>query len=170
MKTKNLIVIVAISCLLLGVSSGAVMAELNGCGDGQLINETFDGNLRITGDEPCAIIGSTIAGNIRVINLRYVVLINNKVGGRIRVDGNAKIGTANVIANTVLTGNLVVRDVEFANVIENETVTGSIRVVDNINALVQKNIAAQNLRCRRNTDLDAFFNFAADPENLDCGN
>lgn len=162
-------VIGAIVCLLVG-ASGAAMAELNGCGDGLLINETFDGNLRITGDEPCAIIGSTIAGNIRVINLPYVVLINNKVGGRIRVDGNAKIGTANVIANTVLTGNLVVRDVEFANVIENETVTGSIRVVDNINALVQKNLSAQKLNCRRNTDLEAFFNFAADPENLDCGN
>ena len=160
MKTQKLLVIVAISCLLLGLSVGAAMAELNGCGDGLLINEEFDGNLRITGDETCTIIGSTIAGNISAINLPYIVLINNRVGGRIRVDGNEGIGTANVIANTVLTGNLVVRDVEFANVIENETLTGSIRVVDNINALVQKNISAKNLRCTGNTDLDAFFNFA----------
>jgi len=169
MKNQKLFVSAAIVCLLVG-ASGAAMAELNGCGDGVLLGETFDSGLRITGDEPCVIISSTIQGDIRVINLPYVLLLNNKVGGIIRVDGNAGIGVANVIANTVLGGNIVVRDVEFANVLENDTVTGNIRVNDNVKAFVQKNIAAQNLRCRRNTDLEAFFNFAADPENLDCGN
>ena len=52
MKTQKLVVIVAISCVLFGVSGGAAMAELNGCGDGVIRGESFDGNLRITGDEP----------------------------------------------------------------------------------------------------------------------
>ena len=168
MKTQKLIVIVAISCVLLSLSGGAAMAELNGCGDGQLINETFDGSLRITGDETCAIISCTIGGNIEVLNLPYILLINNRVGGGILVDGNEGIGTANVIANTVQMGNLTVRDLQIANVIENETLRGNINVNDNVDALVEKNISRQNLECRSNTDLDAFLNFAA--ETLDCGN
>ena len=162
MNSQKLIVIVAISCLLLGVSSGAAIAE--GCGDGLIQNETFDGNLRIT-DDSCTIIGSTIAGNLRIINSDYVVLLNNRVGGNLRVDGNSGNGVANVIANTVFGDRLVVRDMQTANVIENETITGNIRVIRNVSALVEKNIAAQNLICN-NTDTDAFFNFAG--EKLDC--
>jgi hypothetical protein len=156
MKTYKLLVIVAIICLLAGLSSGVAMAE--GCGDGLIQNETFSGNLRITNDS-CTIIGSTIEGNLRILNSKYVVLLNNKVGGNLRVDGNAGDGVANVVANTVFGDRLVVRDMEIANVIENETLTGDIRVVRNVNALVQKNIAAQDLRCN-NTTTDAFFNFA----------
>ena len=168
MKTQKLFVSVAVSCLLLGLSGGAAMAE--GCGDGLIQNETFDGNLRIT-DDSCTIIGSTIAGNLRVINSDYVVLINNRVGGNIRVDGNeGSDNVANVIANTVFGGKLVVRDYAIANVIENETITGNIRVINNGinngNTLVQKNIAAQDLICRRNTGLVSFFNFAGNL--LDC--
>lgn len=169
MKIQKLFVIAAISCVLLGLSVGAAMAELNGCGDGVLQNETFDGNLRITGDEPCVIIGSTIGGNLRVINLPYVLLLNNKVGGRLVVDGQEGFGVANVIANTVLTGNLVLRDLQMANAIENETLSSNIRVIDNVKALVQKNISAQNLRCRGNTDIDAFFNFAGGALQGQCG-
>jgi hypothetical protein len=168
MKTQKLLVIVAISCLLLGVSSGAAMAELEGCGDGLLINEELDGSLRITGDEPCTIISSTIGGNIHAINLPYVLLINNKVGGYLRIDGNAGFGTANVIANTVLRGYIVVNELQDANVIENETLADGIYVVNNVKALVQKNIAKQELICLWNTDLDSFLNFAGGT--LNCGN
>ena len=164
MKTQKLLVIVAISCVLFGVSGGAAMAE--GCGDGVIYNETIDGTLRVTGDEPCLIISSTIAGDIRVINLPYVLLLNNKVGGEIQVDGNAGNGVANVIANTVLGERIVVRDHEIAYVIENETLTGNIRVNRNVKAFVQKNIAAQDIRCRENTDLSAFLNLAGG--NLNC--
>ena len=159
MKTKKLLVSIAIVCLLVGVSGGAAMAE--GCGDGLLQNETF-GNLVIRG-EPCTIIGSTIEGNLRVINSDHVLLLNNKVGGNIRVrDG----GVANVIANTVFGGNLVVKNNDSANVIENETLTGNIRVTFNTTALVQKNIAAHNLICKETTsDLRAFLNFAGDTLN-----
>ena len=160
MKTQKLFVIAAIVCLLVGVSGGAAMAELNGCGDGVLRGETFDSGLRITGDEPCVIISSTIQGDIRAINLPYVLLLNNKVGGIIRVDGNAGIGVANVIANTVLGDKIVVRDNDTANVLENDAVTGDIRVIFNGKAYVQKNIAAQNMQCRENTDLNAFLNLA----------
>ena len=166
MKTQKLFVIVAISCLLLGVSSGAAMAE--GCGDGLIQNETIDGNLRIT-DDSCTIISSTITGNIRVINSDHVLLLNNKVGGRIRVDGNAGTGTANVVANTVFGGPIVVRDLENANVIENETLSkerGNIRVLGNVSALVEKNIAMIKLVCKENTELDAFVNKAG--AKLDC--
>ena len=167
MKIQKLLVIVAISCLLLGVSSGAAMAE--GCGDGLIQNETFDGNLRIT-DDSCTIIGSTIAGNLRVINSDYVVLINNRVGGNIRVDGNeGSDNVANVIANTVFGGRLVVKDLSVANVIENETLSkedGNIRVIDNFSAVVQKNIAKKNLICE-NTDTVSFFNFAGNKLNCE---
>jgi hypothetical protein len=166
MKTQKLIVIAAILCLLIGVSGGVAMAELNGCGDGVLKDETFNGGLRITGDEPCVIIGSTIQGDLRVINLPYVLLLNNKVGGIIRVDGNAGIGVANVIANTVLGDKIVVRDNEVAYVLENDAVTGDILVKFNLKAFVQKNIAAQDIRCRENTDLSAFLNLAG--QKLDC--
>ena len=160
MNTQKLLVIAAIVCLLVGVSGGAAMAELNGCGDGVLRGETFDDTLRITGDEPCVIISSTIQGDIRVINLPYVLLLNNKVGGIIRVDGNAGIGVANVIANTVLGDKIVVRDNEVAYVLENDAVTGDILVKFNIKAFVQKNIAAQDIICRENTDLSSFLNLS----------
>ena len=161
MKTQKLLVIVAISCLLLGVSSGAAMAELEGCGDGMLKDETFNSGLRITGNEPCVIIGCTIQGDIRAINLPFVLLLNNKVGGIIRVVcDEVGTGVANVIANTVLGEKIVVRDNGTAYVLENDAVTGDIRVNFNTKAFVQKNIAAQDIICRENTDLNAFFNLA----------
>jgi hypothetical protein len=156
-------VIVALVCLLVGVSGGAAMAE--GCGDGVLQNETFDGDLIIFGEESCTIIGSTIGGNLSVRGVGNVLLLNNKVGGNIRVRDN---GVANVIANTVFEGpiGLVVKNNNTANVIENETLTGSIRVTFNVTALVQKNIAVQNLICRENASLDSFINFAGN--RLNC--
>ncbi|MGD9003357.1 MAG: hypothetical protein PVH94_03275, partial [Desulfobacterales bacterium] len=85
MKTQKLLVIVAIVCVLLGLSVGVAMAE--GCPGGLIQGETFPGNLRIT-DDSCTIIGSTIQGSLRIINSDYVVLLNNRVGGNLRVDGN----------------------------------------------------------------------------------
>ena len=160
MKTQKLLVIVAISCVLYVVSVGTAMAELEGCGDGVLKDETINSDLRITGDEPCVIIGSTIQGDIRAINLPYVLFMNNRVGGIIRVDGNAGEGVANVIANTVLGDKIVVRDNEVAYVLENDVVTGDIIVKFNIKAFVQKNIAAQDIQCIENTALDASRNLA----------
>lgn len=157
-------VITLVGSLMATVTGGAALAE--GCGDGVLSNETFDGNLRIT-DDSCSVIGTKIKGNLIVLNSDHILLLNNKVGGIIRVDANAGFGTANVIANTVFGGRIVVRDLQNANVIENETLDverGNIRVIDNVKALVQKNIAARNLVCRGNTDLDAFVNFAAGEE------
>ena len=171
MKFQKLFVIAAIVCLLVGVSGGAAMAE--GCGDGLIQNETFEGNLVITDELSCSIIGSTIMGNLRVRDTANVLLLNNKVGGSIRVihtDDREGRGVANVIANTVFSGNLVVKEYATANVIENETLTGkegkgNIRVIGNTNALVQKNIAAHNLICE-NTSQDAFLNVARNK--LDC--
>ena len=155
MKTHKLLVIAAIVCLLVGTLGGAAMAE--GCGDGVLKDEVFNNGLRITGDQPCVIIGCTIQGDIRAIDLPYVLLLNNKVSGIILVrDG----GVANVIANTVLGDRIVVRDNDTAYVLENDAVTGDIRVNFNTKAVVQKNIAAQDIRCRENTDLNALLNLA----------
>jgi len=174
MKFQKLFVIAAIVCLLVGVSGGAAMAE--GCADGLIQNETFEGNLVITDELSCSIIGSTIMGNLRVRDTANVLLLNNKVGGSIRVihtDDREGRGFANVIANTVFSGNLVVKEYATANVIENETLTGkegkgNIRVIGNTNALVQKNIAAHNLICKETTaDLRAFLNFGGNK--LDCG-
>ena len=167
MKSLKLFVSVAVSCLLLGVSGGAAMAE--GCGDGVLYNEPFNGNLVITDEESCAIIGNDIPGNLRASNVSNLLLLNNKVGGTIRVEGIKSQDTANVVANTVFQGRIIVKDYEQANVIENETLNpdeGNIRVSDNISALVQKNIAARNLRCPGNTTVDSFLNAAG--MNVNC--
>jgi len=156
MKTQKLLVIVTISCVLLGVSGGAVMAT--GCGDGLIQNETFDGNLVIIGDS-CTIISSTIAGDILVRNSNYVLILNNKVGGDVEISDG---GVANVIANTVFNGDLIVRDNDVANVIENESLADDIHVISNTTALVQKNIAFDDIICSENTVLSAFVNFAGD--------
>jgi hypothetical protein len=94
------------------------------------------------------------------------LLLNNKVGGMIRVDGNAGEGVAKVIANTVLGDKIVVKDNDTAYVLENDAVTADIRVNFNGKAFVQKNIAAQDIICRENTDLSAFLNLAGG--NLNC--
>ena len=165
MKTQKLIVIAAIVCLLVGVSGGAAMAQT--CGDGVLENETFDDNLVIRDEGSCTITGSTIPGNLRLINVRHVILLNNVVGGNIRVNGKElRNSVANVIANTVFGGNLVVKNYDSANVIENETLSGNIRVIANVSALVQKNISVQDLICRENSTLSSFLNVAA--ITLDC--
>ncbi len=57
-----------------------------------------------------------------------------------------------------------------SNVIGNETLNkdeGDIRVVTNMRAFVQQNLAARDLICRENTALDASYNAAAGNEN--CG-
>ena len=160
MNSNHVLIITALTLLLSIAPITAAVAA--GCEGGLLQNETVDGNLRIT-DDSCSVIGSTIKGDLIVLNADHVLLLNNKVGGVIRVDGNAGFGTANVVANTVFGGRLVVRDHQNANVIENETLNaerGNIRVINNVKALVQKNIAARNLNCRGNTDIDEFVNFA----------
>ena len=153
---------------LLG-ASGVAMAE--GCGDGVILGENYQGGLRVTDEDSCTIIGSSFGGSLRTLNVRNLVLVNNKVGGMIRVDGNAGLGTATVIANTVFGGELLVKDYSTATVIENETLdkqTGNIRVVQNGTANVQKNIAAKNLRCFSNTDTNSFINAAKG--RLNCPN
>ena len=160
MKFKNFTLKRAISYILLLTSSAAMAA---GCGDGVLENETFDGSLIVNDARSCSIISSTIEGNLIVRDTANVLLLNNVVGGRIRVlrtDGREGFGVANVIANTVFTGNLVVTEYETANVLENETLSGNIRVNGNIEALAQKNISAGNLTCANNTSLRSFLNFA----------
>ena len=167
MKTQKLIVIAAIVCLLVGVSGGAAMAE--GCGDGVIQGERFESTLRVTDERSCTIIGSTIRGDLRIINVDSVLLVNNTVNGLIRVDGQeTDESVANVVENTVFGGKLVVRDYEIANVIGNETLNqkeGDIRVVRNISAFVQQNLAARDLICR-GTSVDASYNAAIG--NKDC--
>ena len=160
MKFQKLILSAATACLIVGASGGAAMAS---CGDGVLENETFEGNLFVTDELSCSIISSSINGDLFIRDTLNVLLLNNKVGGRIRVirtDGQEGVGVANVIANTVFSGDLIVKELATANIIENETLTGTIRVSGNTNALVQKNIAKKNLICEINTSLAAFLNVA----------
>ncbi len=166
MKFMKLFSSAAAIFLLVVLSSGAAMAE--GCGDGVLEGETFDGNLIVRDERSCAIISSTIKGNLTVRDTDNVLLLNNKVGGRIRVTrtaGQEGIGVANVIANTLFTDELLVEEYATANVIENEALAISIRVKGNTNALVQKNIAAKKIVCSQNTTLSAFLNHAGDTLN-----
>jgi len=167
MKFMKLFSSAAAIFLLVVLSSGAAMAE--GCGDGVLEGETFDGNLIVSDERSCTIISSTIKGNLTVRDTDNVALLNNKVGGQIQVirtDGQEGIGVANVIANTLFAGGLLVEEYATANVIENETLTISISVRGNTNALVQKNIAAKKINCIGNTTLSAFLNYAG--ETLNC--
>ena len=139
------------------------------CGDGVLENETFEGNLFVTDELSCSIISSSIKGDLTIRDTFNVLLLNNKVGGKIRVirtDGQEGVGVANVIANTVFSGDLIVKELATANIIENETLTGTIRVSGNTKALVQKNIAKKNLICENNTSLAAFLNVAG--KTLSC--
>jgi hypothetical protein len=162
MKLQKLLMSTVASCCILGASGGAAMAE--GCGDGVLENETFEGSLIVSNELSCSIIGSDINGNLIVRNTANVLLLNNKVGGDIRVrrtDGREGIGIANVVANTVFSGKIVVKEYGAANVIENETLRGDIRVRGNTTALVQKNISGEDLICTGNTTLSSFLNFAA---------
>jgi hypothetical protein len=143
------------------------MAE--GCGDGVLLGERFDSGLSVSDETSCTIIGSTIGGDLRITNVANVLLINNRVDGEIQVNGNAKVGDANVIENTVFGGELVVRDYGTANVIGNETLDskfGNIEVISNISAFVQQNISARNLVCE-NTDTDASYNVAVKQKKCD---
>jgi hypothetical protein len=163
MRFPKLFISALTSCVFAG-ASGSAMAE--GCGDGVLQGERFDGTLRVSDETSCTIIGSTIGGDIRITNVANVLLINNRVDGEIQVNGNASTGTANVIENTVFGGELVVRDYETANVIGNETLnnkSGNIEVISNISAFVQQNISARNLICE-NTDTDASYNVAVKQE------
>jgi len=118
MKLQKLLMSAVAGCCLLGVSGGVAMAE--GCGDGVLEGETFDGSLVVTDERSFSIISSTVRGSIIVRDSDNVLLL--KVGDEIRVvrsDGLEGDGVANVIANTVFAGNLVVVEYEVANVIEN---------------------------------------------------
>ena len=164
-----MLVSAALVCLLVGASGGTAMAE--GCGDGIIQGERFEGTLRVTDERSCTIIGSTIGGDLRIINVDNVLLINNTVNGLILVDGQeTDESVANVVENTVFRGHLVVRDYEIANVIGNETLNkkeGDIRVNTNIRAFVQQNIAARNLVCKGNTALDASYNVARGSENCE---
>ena len=160
MRLHTLIISAAAACLLAG-GSGAALAE--GCGDGILVGEYFDGNLVVRDQESCTIIGSVIVGNLRVRNVDNLLLLNNTVGGNLRVirtEGQEGLGLANVVANTVVTGNIAVLEYGTGYVIENETFNGNIRVIGNTTASVQKNISANDLRCRSNTTLTAFLNLA----------
>ena len=166
MKIQGLILSAVTACLMVGASGGAAMAS---CGDGVLENETFEGNLFVTDELSCSIISSSIQGDLTIRDTSNVLLLNNKVGGRIRVirtDGQEGVGVANVIANTVFSGDLIVKELATANIIENETLTGTIRVSGNTNALAQKNIAKINLICENNTSLAAFLNVAG--KTLSC--
>lgn len=166
MNVKQIVICFAFSSLLIFATSAAMST---GCGDGVLQNETFNGNVIVSDEESCAIISSDIKGNLIVRDTDNVLLLNNKVGGRIRVirtDGQEGIGVANVIANTVFSGNFEVIEYATANVIENETLSSNFRVNRNTKTLVQKNISAGNLICRNNTTLSSFLNVAG--EKLDC--
>jgi TRAP-type C4-dicarboxylate transport system permease large subunit len=59
MRFPKLFISALTSCVFAG-ASGSAMAE--GCGDGVLQGERFDGTLRVSDETSCTIIGSTIGG------------------------------------------------------------------------------------------------------------
>ena len=69
MRFPKLFISALTSCVFAG-ASGSAMAE--GCGDGVLQGERFDGTLRVSDETSCTIIGSTIGGDIRITNVANV--------------------------------------------------------------------------------------------------
>lgn len=187
MKSKKLLVIAAIVCLLVGAWGVAMAETLTDCADGSINGGTYDAIL-LTDYEDCVIVGVTVTpGGVRVRNPRLFSLINSYVkNGNVRVirdDKSLEPSTATIVNNVVQNGNLVIKELDeadvrrntvlgnirvigdptdqYAEVIGNRIKDGNMRVNDNLAADVKANkVTNGNISCRDNTNLDAVGNEA----------
>jgi len=130
MKTQKLIVIVAIVCLLVGVSSAA-MAR-NDCPDGFLVGGTID-SIIINESAACTILGVYVTGDedgrgIVVRGGGSITIKDSIVEGRLAViDSGGEV----LIEDNEVSDNIVVRDnTSFTLVLRNVVRNGQIRVID----------------------------------------
>ena len=125
MKTKKLLVITAIVCLLVG-TSGAAMAR-NDCPEGSLAGGTFDEIVITDPGVDCSVVGVIVNGNVIVRDADQFTILGSLVNGNLRVINSVSALIAN---STVEGGNLVTRGGEFSTVVRNIVIGGSIRVID----------------------------------------
>ena len=149
MKTQKLLVIVAISCLMLGVS-GAAMAQDSNCPAGA-VTGLVDGDLTVRGD--CVVQGAVITGDVRVNNAveNSFVLRDTTVNGQVIVRGGSVIITRTVVVSS----NLRVKDT-IDTVVENTLVAvGNMRFVGNQQVLIYSNtVPVGDIRCKDNINPD----------------
>jgi len=191
MKTQKLIVIVAIVCLLVGVSSAA-MAR-NDCPDGFLVGGTIDSiiineplatctilGVYVTGDEDgrgivvrgggsITIKDSIVEGRLAVIDSSGEVLIeDNEVSDNIVVRDNTSFTL--VLRNVVRNGQIRVIDQNLegqrVEVIENLIFGGNLSVNGNASAAVIENRTDGNITCSDNVELISRNNRA---QRVTCG-
>ena len=154
MKTLKLLVIVAISCLLLGVS-GAAMAKkgatnTNTCDLGVVPGEVVIGNLVVTSQD-CVVFQAIIMGDVIVDNTRkgdagfIFIMRDTVVNGTVEVTG----GSA-VISQTVVVENLTVKETVGETVVTETLIAGpgDMFFQDNQQVLIYHNVVQDgNIQC-----------------------
>jgi len=150
MKSQKLLVIVAISCLLVGASGAAMAQPNNTCPLGVILGEVVVGNLTVGGD--CYVSGAIITGNVIVSNARadVFVMYDVVVNGRVKVTG----GSAVIYRSVVVGRNLVVEDTVDTIVEYTLIEAGNMRFVGNEQVLIHSNTVNDgNIRCVNNVGL-----------------
>jgi len=151
MKFQKLLVIVAISCLLVG-ASGAAMAgpELPSDSDcllGIIQNAAVNNLTVVNGD--CLVQDSIIVGNVKVSNADgdVFVLRDSIVNGRVRIEG----GAVSITGTEVITSNLVVKETTQVVVRNTLVRVGNMRFESNDYVLLISNTVGDgNIRCVKN--------------------
>jgi hypothetical protein len=168
MKTQKLLVIVAISCLMLGgLGADMAAAEDHDC---RLGAETglIDGDLTVSGD--CIVHDAVITGNVTVNTAsdETFVLYHTVVNGKIKV---VKGGIVVIDESVVVSSNLVVNDTINTVVSGTLVAEGTMRFVGNEYVLISKNVVPLgNIKCKDNVDPDGGRGDFADQNIVPRGN
>jgi hypothetical protein len=144
-------VIVALVCLLVGVSGAAMAVDLgpildSTCPLGVILTEVVD-NLTPVGN--CLVQGSIIMGDVTVNNAtdQVFVMRDTIVNGGVRVIG----GSAVISKIVVVSSNLVVRDTTKSVVQDSLVAVGNMRFVGNEQVLIRTNVVPVGaIRCVNN--------------------
>jgi cytoskeletal protein CcmA (bactofilin family) len=149
MKTQKLLVIVAISCLMLGgLGADMAAAKDHECPLGAETGLVL-GDVRVSGD--CVVQAAAITGNVIVNNAsdETFVLYNTIVNGKVKVKG----GTVIIKEAVVVSSNLVVNDTINTVVSDTLVAEGNMRFVGNSYVLIESNVVPiGNIRCKDNYD------------------
>ena len=151
MKTQKLLVIVAISCLMLGgLGADMAAAEDTDCPLGAETGLVL-GDVTVAGD--CFVQAAVITGDVTVNNEpdETFVLYNTVVNGKVKVKGGIVIIKESVVVHS----NLVVNDTINTVVSDTLVAEGNMRFVGNEYVLITTNVVPLgNIRCKDNVAPD----------------
>ena len=141
---------------------GGVVSEIviEGTGaDCTVVNVTVMGRVRVVGVGQFTMIGSRVGGVLRVKESASAALVANEVWrGPLVASLNLH---STVFQNVVHSGDITVnKNSMTATVVENSIMSGNMLVKDNRNADVIENSVGGNIRCPRNASLNSFANSA----------